>query len=65
MDKLFSVRGKLFWKERWFSICSAHIDRNPDCAQCDHGHWVNVFSNRVQKKIFNISPKIWKFFYDK
>jgi hypothetical protein len=38
-----AFRGKGFKKERWYSICSAHMNYDKDCPRCKTGSWHNVW----------------------
>ena len=53
-------KGKYFWKERWFSLCSAHQKYNKECNTCNVGTWENVWRTNIEKVIFTISPKLYK-----
>ncbi len=53
-------RGKYFWKERWFSLCSAHKIYNKECSTCNVGTWENVWRISIEKVVFIISPKFYK-----
>lgn len=53
-------KGKYFWKERWFSICSTHQKYNKECNTCNVGTWENVWRTNIEKVIFTISPKLYK-----
>ncbi len=37
------IKGKLFWKKRWYSICSTHADYQEDCPRCNVGGWHNMW----------------------
>lgn len=37
------IQGKLFWKKRWYSICSAHVTYDDTCPRCKVGAWHNVW----------------------
>lgn len=52
-------KGILFWRERWFSICSAHQQYNKECSTCNVGTWTNVWLNNITSLIFKISPKLY------
>jgi hypothetical protein len=58
-DKIKGYRGKFFWKERWFSICSAHIDFNKDCKACNAGYWTNVWGWKISGVVSKLFPKFW------
>ena len=53
-------KGKYFWKERWFSLCSTHQTYNKECRTCNVGTWENVWRTNIEKVIFTISPKLYK-----
>jgi hypothetical protein len=53
-------KGKYFCKERWFSICSAHQIYNKECSTCNVGTWENVWRTNIEKVVFIISPKLYK-----
>lgn len=56
-----TVKGKLFWKYRWFSICSMHGYLGPDenCPRCQTGTWTNVWAWKIGSFIFKLTPKLW------
>lgn len=54
-----TVRGKLWWKERYFSICSAHYEHKDDCKTCNTGTWTNVWKWKMGGVIFKVMPKVW------
>jgi len=53
-------KGRFFRKERWFSICSTHQLYNKECSTCNVGTWENVWRTNVEKLVFIISPKLYK-----
>lgn len=53
-------KGKYFWKERWLSLCSVHQKYNKECNTCNVGTWENVCRTNIEKVIFTISPKLYK-----
>ena len=54
------VRGHLWWREQYLSICSQHQADDPTCPRCQHGSWVNVWRTRVGQFVFAISPSLWR-----
>ena len=61
LDKFYMRdKGILFWKQRWFSICSAHQQYNKECKTCNVGCWENVWRTNIEKLVFIISPKLYK-----
>jgi len=54
------IRGKYFWKERWYSICSTHGNHDKDCPRCQTGHWINVWKNAIGGKIYDWFPGFWR-----
>lgn len=53
-------KGKYFYKERWFSMCSVHQQYNKECPTCNIGTWENVWRTNIEKLVFIISPKLYK-----
>ena len=53
-------KGIFFWKERWFSLCSYHQKYDKECNTCNIGTWENVWRTNIEKVVFIISPKIYK-----
>jgi hypothetical protein len=58
-------RGFLFWREEWYSICSAHIEHNPECENCKIGRWVNVIGHFFDSLIYKIEPDFWRWYTNK
>lgn len=55
-------KGILFWKKRWFSICSIHMEYNEDCPRCNKGSWVNLHSLSISHFFHKYFYKLW-FYY--
>ena len=54
------TRGKLWWKEEWYSICSMHGGIHlKDCHMCNAGGWYNVWEHNFQVVLYRISHKLW------
>ena len=47
--------GRLWWKKRWFSICSAHGEYNEACGMCKAGYWKNVWQWKLDKLVERVS----------
>ena len=61
LDKFYMRdKGRFFWKERWFSLCSAHQEYKKECNTCNIGTWENVWKTNIEKVVFIISPKLYK-----
>ena len=61
LDKFYMRdKGKLFYKERWFSLCSAHQQYDKECNTCNIGTWENVWRTNIEKVVFIISPKLYR-----
>lgn len=54
------TRGKLFYKQEWYSICSSHNYPEKDCECCNTGQWINVWKKRFGSAVYKLSPKIWR-----
>lgn len=52
-------KGSLFWKKRWYSICSMHREYDKDCNMCNAGTWNNVWGLAIMGKIYDINPVLW------
>ena len=65
MTKLKTTIGHLFWKRKWISFCSRHIDYESNCVICNTGHWQNCWLNSIGNVIYKISPKFWKWCVNK
>ena len=48
------TRGKLWWKDEWYSLCSAHQEYDKDCEICQHGRWTNVWKLEISKIYYRI-----------
>lgn len=59
LDKKNRLKGKLFCKKRWFSICSAHFNYKEDCSTCNAGSWTNIWKWKIGGFIFKVMPKFW------
>lgn len=53
------VKGKWFWKYRWYSICSKHRDYDKFCSMCCSGRWINVWSQQIARRIFSWKIRRW------
>lgn len=52
-------KGFLFWKKRWYSLCSKHQTYDKDCYLCHTGTWENTWIIFIGNIIFKISPDLW------
>ena len=59
------TKGKFFWKQRWFSICSAHRDHKYDCDMCTTGSWHNVWKLKHGSIIYYFSPRLWVWYMNR
>lgn len=57
--------GKLFWKQRWFSICSAHYEYKEDCGMCNAGHWTNVWQWKFGFIMYKLWPNLWTWYMNR
>ena len=57
LDK--NSRGRLWWREEWYSICSAHAEPAEGCEACSYGTWVNVIDASISKFFYRHSPRLW------
>lgn len=46
-------------KQKWYSFCSTHQERNRDCELCKIGYYVPFWKVKVDKFLFNHFPKLW------
>lgn len=56
-------RGRLWWREEWYSICSAHRQTDDSCSACSHGVWVNVVDAAITKFFYRHSPRLWTWWW--
>ena len=60
------VRGKLWWKEEWYSICSMHGgNHQEDCNMCNTGNWVNVWMHNIGSIIYKLFPNLWRWWVNR
>lgn len=52
-------RGPWYNRSRWYSICSAHQNHDPECKLCQIGDWRNENKLKISSLVYKISPKIW------
>ena len=53
------TRGWGPWRAHWYSLCSAHRARVPNCTLCSHGLWRNYWRWCISHAVFKISPRFW------
>lgn len=58
-------KGMLFWKKRWFSICSAHHSYQKDCKLCNAGSYYNAWSVKWSQLIYKLFPETWRWWKSK
>lgn len=56
---LLPTRGWLFWKQEWYSICSAHLRHDPTCPRCTTGTWINVWGGAIMSFFHNYIYWFW------
>lgn len=54
-------RGKFFWKEKWYSICSIHGIHDPFCKICQTGRWHNVWMTAISGFFHDHVYWLWYF----
>lgn len=54
------TRGRLFWRQTWFSICSKHSGYRSDCNLCQNGRWSNDIAQWVSNSIYKKTPRLWR-----
>jgi len=52
-------KGFFFWKERWYSFCSAHREYDKDCPRCKAGSWKNVWMVAINGFLHDNCYKYW------
>jgi hypothetical protein len=52
-------KGCFFWKQRWYSICSAHLEYDKDCPRCQTGYWKSVVVGAIEHFVYKYSYKHW------
>jgi hypothetical protein len=63
LDKYYMRdKGNFFWKEKWYSICSAHPQYEKTCNTCNTGNWKNVWLGNIGSVIYLFLPKLWKWY---
>ena len=53
------TKGKFFWKQTWYSICSIHgTEHSNTCHMCDvgswHYNWLTVITNFFHKNWYGL-----------
>jgi hypothetical protein len=46
------TKGFLFWKKRYYSICSRHQIYDENCDICNKGFWINIWKSKLDNFIF-------------
>lgn len=59
-EEIARLRGHLWWREEWYSICSRHQKHDPACSTCQGGRWINVGRAYMSNVAFAISPRLWR-----
>ena len=54
-----TTKGKFFWKKRWYSICSAHVEYDENCPRCKVGAWHNMWGIAIDSFFCRYFYKIW------
>ena len=53
-------RGHLWWHERWYSICSAHMTTQKDtCHLCATGRWHNTWALKALRVLDFFCHRCW------
>jgi hypothetical protein len=53
-------RGHLWWHERWYSICSAHMMTQKDtCNLCATGQWRNTWKHNIGHLVYLYCYPLW------
>lgn len=53
------LRGKFFWKEEFYSICSRHFNWREDCPLCQKGEWINLWVHHVSSMVHDWAYPVW------
>ena len=56
------IKGRFIFKQEWTSLCSRHKIHDFNCELCQCGFWRYVIINRLEIKLFRISPTVWRLF---
>lgn len=65
LNRTKGTKGSLFWKQRWFSICSMHYKYKEDCHICNTGGWTNVWQWKIGSLIYKLTPNLWKWWMNR
>lgn len=52
-------KGWFFWKQRWYSICSAHLEYDDTCPRCKVGYWHYTWGVAVSGFFHDHFWKLW------
>lgn len=52
-------RRRYGFKQRWYSICSHHLKRDPECGMCDCGHWRYDIALSISRFVNKRAYPIW------
>lgn len=58
-------KGILFWRKRWFSICSMHRIHDDNCNMCRAGHWTNVWAYHIEGFVYDWFPNFWSWWVNR
>ena len=66
-DKTKETNGRLWWKKRWFSICSMHglEGTQVECGMCQAGYWTNIWKWKIGGVISYLFPKLWVWYMNR
>lgn len=65
LRRAIRTRKKFWYKERWFSICSAHYEYNENCTLCKAGEWKNVWMWHISHTFYKLTPKLWRWWMNR
>lgn len=55
-----SIKGKWIWKEKWYSICSIHMNYDKNCSMCTTGSWHNVWMLKINSWFHDHTYRLWR-----
>jgi len=54
-----TIKGKFFWKKRWYSFCGAHQKYDEKCNLCQCGNWHNVWLMTINEFFHDHCYYLW------
>lgn len=52
-------RGRWWWHERYYSVCSAHFSPKDGCSACSAGRWINTWQHNIEHAVYVCCYPLW------